>query len=243
MKSAIMQNLQRQNQKRQQNQSDNHLSVAGFSLGDQHGYPQSMISPLYSPSDKFMPNAARVQFSGTILQASNQRLNSPEILRKPNNEQLYQPSPIQIALEQQKKIHDLESHVDDLTIELDTTKNDLAMKEDTIEMLKKELSKCQQYVLSHEKLLEATVKLEHYKRENESLTNDNNAVQLELDTIKNSYAELLEINKSLTNKLQQNEKIKASGRSSAGKDDNDEVVTRLTKVRLFRHTAFTMQDR
>jgi hypothetical protein len=238
MKSAIMENLQRLNQKRQQNRSGNQLSVAGFSLGEQHGYPENMISPLYSPSEKFLPSAARVQFSGTVLHASHQRLSSPETARKEQ-----QGSPIQIALEQQKKIQDLESQVDDLTIELDTTKNDLAMKEDTIEMLKKELDKCQQYVLSHEKLLETTIKLEHYKRENELLANDNSAIQLELDTVKNSYAELLEINRSLTNKLQQNERNKAAGRSSASKDENDEVVTRLMLVRLPGHSTFSMQDR
>lgn len=228
MKSSIIENLQRKNQRRQQAKEEQPLSLAGFSMGEPPGYPSSLFSPLYSPSEKKLPGSPKVNFlnaSHQEIHQSHPRLNSPGPSRQGNREQpQYSPSPIQIALEQQRKISELETHTSQLSTELDSTKNELAMRDDTIEMLKKELAKAQQYVASHEKLLEANVKIDHYDRENKSLTNDNQALQVELQTIKASYAELLEINRGLTNKLEISERSKLLARTGQASKDSEDVI-------------------
>lgn len=228
MKSSIIENLQRAKQKRQQAKAENTLSIAGFSVGEAPGYPGNLFSPLYSPSEKNLPFSAKVQFPTTSYREVHHmqaRLNSPGPSRQPNRElQQYSPSPVQIALEQQKKISELEARESQLASELESTKNELVIRADTIEMLKKELSKAQQYVASHEKLLEANVKIDHYDRENKALSNDNQALHVELQTIKASYAQLLEINRGLTTKLENSERAKLSAKNGQNPKDNEDVI-------------------
>lgn len=203
-----------------------------------------MASPLYSPSEKYLPTSPTGKFSGRAPQSPKVRLNSPGHSRPEPSQPPYSPSPIQIALEQQKVISELETHVGKLEGELESAKCELANKEDTIQLLKKELVKAEQYVTSHEKLQTTTCKLELCQRENETIKHENQALQFELNAIKKSYAEMLGMNKTLTKKLDTSEKSKALSRTGqTPKEETDDVRILLILVRISRNYALPVQDR